>query len=169
MSKKYNFCNLQIQSGWRLYAAFLLLIFFAGCTLNPLNQGVVSSQSNPTPISVAPMQQAPDARPVVLNYLDAWQKEAYSEMYVMLTSVSQASLSEEEFVAHYKGVAVESALVGVDYEILSLLVNPESAQAHYRVTLKSVLVGDISRDTVIESELGKWAMAGAVGRFVNLT
>lgn len=137
----------------------LALLFLAvSCSLIPL-----PSAGNPQPPSAAITPgvvavPVPDARSVVLGYLDAWKAEDYSGMYSLLTSVSRAGRSEAEFSKHYQGVAVEAALQGIDYEILSLLVNPESAQARYRVTLRSILVGDITRETLMNLSLeeGQW-------------
>ncbi len=91
-------------------------------------------------------------------YLDAWKTDDYAAMYPLLTSVSQDALSAEEFSNHYSGVAVEAALDGIEYEILSVLAGPEQSQVRYRVTLKSLLVGEISRDTVmnLRREKGEW-------------
>lgn len=91
-------------------------------------------------------------------YLDAWKIDDYAAMYPLLTSVSQDAISAEEFSNHYTGVAVEAALDGIDYEILSVLAGPEQSQVRYRVTLKSLLVGEISRETVmnLRREKGDW-------------
>jgi len=79
-------------------------------------------------------------------------------MYSLLTSLSQDAISKDEFRKHYQGVAAEAALSGVNYEVLSSLVKPENAQVNYKITLKSVLVGDITRDTVmnLSREKDQW-------------
>ncbi|MBN2548726.1 MAG: hypothetical protein JXB15_06195 [Anaerolineales bacterium] len=100
----------------------------------------------------------PDSRIVVQSYLDAWKQRNYALMYEMLTSVSRDALSQEKFTEQYQNVEEEAALSGVDYEILSLFTNPDTAQASYRVTLHSVLVGDLVRDTTMNLRLekGQW-------------
>jgi penicillin-binding protein 2 len=102
--------------------------------------------------------RAPDVKAAARTYLDAWKAEDYAEMYSLLTSVSQDAISEEDFINHYRGVAVEAALDGMDYEILSSLTDPNQAQVQYQVTLNSVLVGDIQRDTLMNLSLedGQW-------------
>lgn len=109
----------------------------------------------PLPLSSSPIGEGdlPDAKSVAQRYLDAWKVDDYAAMYALLTSVSRDAVSEEEFVAHYESVAVEAALSSVDYEVLSLLVNSDSAQIGYQVTLSSILVGDISRETVMNLSL----------------
>jgi hypothetical protein len=52
-------------------------------------------------------------------------------MYNMLTAVSKDAVNLEDFEKHYRGVATEMALSGLDYEILSSLVmNPIAARCH---------------------------------------
>ncbi|MBN1148779.1 MAG: hypothetical protein JXA78_16075 [Anaerolineales bacterium] len=90
---------------------------------------------------------------VAQAYLDAWKAENYPAMYTLLTSVSRDAISQEELERHYQSVAVEAALSGMEYEILSVLVNPDTAQVGYRVILSSILVGDIGRETVMNLRL----------------
>ena len=100
----------------------------------------------------------PDAKAAARAYLDAWKREDYAGMYAMLTAVSQDAMTADEFSSHYESVADEMTLTGLAYEILTVLTNPDTAQVNYRVTLTSVLVGDVSRDTVMNLSLdeGQW-------------
>ncbi len=142
-----------------LVSVLILAVSSASCSLNPLLPAASpSTQESPLLPTETNPGYVPDARGVVVEYLDAWQKEDYARMYSLLTSLSQAGRSEAEFIAHYQGVAIEAALQGIDYEVMSLLVNPESAQARYRVTLHSILVGDITRETMMNLglEAGQW-------------
>lgn len=82
-------------------------------------------------------------------YLEAWKAEQYETMYGLLTTLSQDALSEEEFRRHYESIAEEAALGGLSYEILSVLVDRSQAQVRYRVTLQSRLVGEVTRETVM--------------------
>ncbi len=140
----------------------LMLVFVAcgvSCSLNPLSLQGSQPQASATPLLPEfAAADVPDARPVVVDYLEAWKAEDYVKMYALLTSVSQAGRSEIEFSRHYQSVAVEAALQGITYEVMSLLVNPESAQARYRVTLHSILVGDITRETLmnLSLEANRW-------------
>jgi len=138
----------------------LLALLLTGCT--PFSGQVSSTTlpvSSPTPISIYSSAANTEAvSAVAQKYLEAWKRENYAAMYALLTSLSQDAIQAEEFYRHYKGVAVEAALSGVDYEILSVMVNPDTAQVRYRVKLDSVLVGTISRDTVMNLRLeqGNW-------------
>jgi penicillin-binding protein 2 len=143
-----------------LWILLSLAVLLAGCLFIPTtqNEGEVPVVT-PTSVSLYSSAANTDAvKKVALKYLDAWKRDDYATMYPLLTSLSQDAIHSEEFTNHYQSVAVEAALSGVDYEILSVLVNPETAQVRYRVTLHSVLVGDIPRDTVmnLRLEAGAW-------------
>jgi hypothetical protein len=149
-------------SRWVVWVGFFLVALFsaAGCTLLP---GLVSTSSAILPTQSIGNVQVPDAALVVRAYLDAWKAEDYPKMYSFLTSLSRDAISEEEFVSHYQSVAAEAALTidGITTEIKSVMVNPDTAQANYRVTLNSLLVGEITRDTTMNLSLekGEWRVA----------
>jgi len=143
----------------------LMIIFVVGCsglaeeaTQTPLP----SATETATPTLPPPNQKTtpvPDPDQVVKAYLDAWKEDDYASMYGMLTKISQDAITEEEFTQWYMDIATKGAITGVEYEILSSLVqSTRSAQASYQVTLQSVLGGDIIRDTVMNLSLedGEW-------------
>lgn len=137
-----------------------ILILFASCTQAPTE--TITPVPSPTPTLAIPSQRTtsvPDPGQAAVRYLDAWKNESYEEMYAMLTSISQAALSYEDFESLYRSIFNEAALSGVDFEILSeLVLNPTSAQVSYRVHLNSVLVGMIDSETVMNLtvENGDW-------------
>jgi penicillin-binding protein 2 len=106
----------------------------------------------------------PDPEEAVRAYLDAWKSDDYTSMYNMLTTISQDAITEDDFTNWYTSVATGTALSDVEYDILGAFVqSTRSAQASYRVTLKSVLVGDITRDTLMNLSLedGEWRVQWA--------
>jgi penicillin-binding protein 2 len=82
-------------------------------------------------------------------FLDDWKGDNLAGMYLRLTSLSRDALSEDEFRNHFNGIAAEAALTGIEYELNSALVDEDAAQVGYLLTLKSFLVGDINRKTVM--------------------
>ncbi len=138
---------------FRNWIVLLPLIALIGCSQSPNNPpaGAISPPES-TQIRSADNQEVTDT---ATTYLEAWKEDDYSAMYALLTSLSRDALREEEFVEHYQSVAAEAALNGVDYELLSTLVDADGAQVGYRVTLHSLLVGDISRNTVMNLSLEK--------------
>ena len=140
---------------------FLLTLFFlaVGCVSEPLagstNQPGPNDNTGSSQIDYAYL---PNVEQTAEAYLDAWVRGDYPSMYTLLTSISQDAISEEEFIQHYEGVVKEAGLVGVTYNILSSLTNPDTAQVGYRVILDSVLVGEIHADTMMNLSLedGEW-------------
>lgn len=145
----------------RRFLLGLLLLALVSCSAIPtpvLRSPSVTSEST-LPTAWTNITGAPDAQRPARAYLDAWKAEDYATMYGLLTSISQAAISKDEFVKHYKSVANEAALSGLDYKMLAAaVINSELAQVNYRVTLHSILVGDIERDTVMNLglEKGQW-------------
>jgi penicillin-binding protein 2 len=145
-----------------LILLFLLLI--SSCQRGAVETRISTPSTEPIPtlneVSVR-TTSTPDPSTTAKDYLQAWQDEDYTRMYALLTSVSKDAISEEEFTKKYTRVAAEAALVkpGLDYEILSALKNPYNAQVSYRVSLHSILIGDIHpREIVMNLSLenGQW-------------
>lgn len=139
--------------GWLL----LGLMLIGGCTAAPDGSANQPMQPTAPGLLVVPGDRAV-VETVARQYLDGWQGEDFAGMYAQLTRVSQDALSREEFEKHYQSVAVEAALQGTSYEILSILVDMDKAQVRYRVKLDSLLVGEIARETVmnLRRESGEW-------------
>lgn len=144
----------------------ILILFLAGCNstplLTPTLTSVPTSTLNPATVKTT---STPDARATAEQYLASWKAENYPAMYSMLTSVSKDAIDEATLTGKYQSVATEAALGNsnqgeefIDYEILSVLTNPYSAQVAYRVILHSRLVGDISAETAMNLSLedGEW-------------
>jgi penicillin-binding protein 2 len=151
---------LQHGARWvRIWVALCILsLLTGGCGALPLATPVNLTPAPTLAPAPTPTVNSADVNSVARAYLDAWKGEAYEAMYPLLTSLSQDAIRAEEFARHYESVAVEAALGGVDYEILSVLAQPDKAQVRYRVTLHSMLVGDITRETVmnLRNEKGEW-------------
>ena len=156
MIRRSVLTNLRIIVHWVL----LLGVFLAGCTQTTSETPSASVlEGSPSPVSLFSSAANTDAvNAVAQRYLESWKREDYTTMYSLLTTLSQDAVHAEEFSKHYQGIAVEAALNSVDFEILSVMVNPDTAQVRYQVTLESVLVGEISRETVMNLRLekGKW-------------
>ena len=140
--------------------ALLLAVVLASCASETTTPGVIPTVSPTSTLAEPEVQttRAPDPQVTAQAYLDDWKAEDYASMYSMLTPISQDAISAEEFEKFYRDVAAEAALSGWDYEILSSLINPRSAQVGYRVVLHSVLVGDLPRETQmnLSLEAGEW-------------
>ncbi len=129
-----------------------LLVFgllLAGCSFQTAG-AIVAPQtpalSEPGVKSVA----APDPEVAASRYLEAWRRGDLDEMYDSLSPLAQDGIGREAFISRHESFWRQAALSGLDFEIVSSLVNPQSAQVRYRVTVHSAVVGDLTRETFME-------------------
>ncbi len=128
---------------------WLVLLFLAACaapTVQPTQKAPVTSA---TPTLQSPQvntTSVPDVRAAAGAFLKAWQDEDYEAMYAMLAPANQDATPKDRFIKRYKDVAISLTLQSIDYEVLSSLTNLSSAQAAYRVTYKTALLGDMERE-----------------------
>lgn len=145
----------------RLLPAILIVTFFtSSCGL------LSSGPRTPEPTGTLPGPSvrntpAPDAEAAATQFLDAWKQSDYDSMYAMLSSLTQAGISKQAFVDRYDSVVTQAALSGIDTEIVSSLVHPDSAQVRYRVTFHSTVVGDFVVETYMDltREDNQWKVA----------
>jgi penicillin-binding protein 2 len=142
----------------RLPPAGLVLLLLTACTALPLHPAPTSSVVPIAPTGTTIPTPLPEPGLVARAYLDAWQQEDYTTMYSWLTPISQEGLSFETFTAIYTGLSNTMSLNQVHYEILSSFAQGRTAQVVYRVHLETILVGEITRDTMMELTLdeGLW-------------
>ena len=99
----------------------------------------------PPDVNVIP---APDPNAAVQAYLEALKAEDYNTMYGLVSKVTQDTVTLEDFAIRNRDALNEMSAGSFEYEILSALVSPYSAEVAYRVTYKTALVGDIQRDII---------------------
>ena len=123
-----------------LFAAALLL---SACGRT---QGTPTALPSPAVTSIA----APDSEVAAARFLDAWTGQDYAAMYDQLSPLTRDAISLDEFQTRYADVWRTAALTGLDYEIVSSLVNPQAAQVRYRLNLHSAVFGDVVRETYMD-------------------
>jgi len=146
----------------KLHHWLIILLFAVMVGCSPAQTAVPTATIEPTPTLGGPgvrTTPVPDAGEAAQRFLDAWKANQYEDMYDMLTSISKDAITLENFQKHFRGVTTEMALSGLDYEIVSSLVQDTSkAQVGYRLTFHSTLVGDIVKETRMDLSLegGDW-------------
>ncbi|WKZ46969.1 MAG: penicillin-binding transpeptidase domain-containing protein [Anaerolineales bacterium] len=144
---------------FRLINIILLPAFIlAACSSNGGASIFPTETSLPQPLVT--IDSTPDVGAALSAYLDAYKADDYNAMYAMLSKVTTDALPLDQFAKRNKDALNEMSAGSFDYEILSALVNPQSAEVSYRVTYHTVLAGDIQRDMIARFSLegGQWKL-----------
>ena len=112
------------------------------------NNGGLFPTETSLPQPIVTVLPAPDAGAALGAYLEAFKADDYNTMYSMLSKVTQDSIPLDEFARRNRDALNVMSAGSFDYEVLSSLVNPFSAEISYRVTYHTVLVGDLQRDMI---------------------
>lgn len=138
----------------------LILISLAACNGSPAAQTPGSDATLAGPI--VNITAAPDPQTAARAFLDAWSAEDYQKMYSQLTLLTRDAIAELDFSNRLKDIAATMSLKTMSFEILqSLIASPTEAQVAYRASYETVLVGTLTRETVMKLALqdGAWKVA----------
>lgn len=153
----------------KLLFPILALILLAGC-----KSGASAGKTTVTPTAGLPTPRvevthppAPDS--TARTFLDDWKAEDFSAMYGLLAQISKDAVSSDDFAKRYQDAANNMTLKNLDYEILSVLTNPTSAQVAYRAKFHTNLLGELSSDMVMNLILdkGTWQIQWEDGMIVK--
>lgn len=138
--------------------SWILLLAVAACAKPVVTPTVVPSATRELPTPIIHVTEQVDVLPVAESFLNAWKDEAYEAMYNQLTSLTKDAVPFETFEKIHRDSAIAMTLQEMEYQILSTLVNPASAQVNYRVTYHTSLLGEITRESVMNlaSANGTW-------------
>ena len=144
----------------RWFNAAIIALLLVSCSSSSGGGGLpfLPAATATLPEPSVSVTHAPDARAAMDAFLNAWVIEDYDKMYAMLDEASRAAISEEDFSARYRDAMDTMSLSGMDYEILSSVLHPQSAEVSYRVAFHTVLAGEQTRDFTAEMTLenGEW-------------
>lgn len=127
------------------------------------NEPTSTPTQAPTPTSHLPtpvvqVTRVPSAQDAAAAFFEAWKAGNYDGMYDLLSGASKDAISREDFSTFYQNVAQNLTLQSIDIQILSSLTNPSSAQVGYRTSFATALLGQLSRDLLMNLTLegGAW-------------
>ncbi|MCP4140177.1 MAG: hypothetical protein GY755_07795 [Chloroflexi bacterium] len=133
------------------FSLLAILLVLTSCTSGSMPNPFSPDEPEPTatlPSAIVTVENAPDARAAMTLFLEAYKVESYATMYSMLSTLSKDAISQEDFETRYKEALNSMSLSEIETEVLSVLTNPTSAQVAFRLTYKTVLAGDLTRDMV---------------------
>jgi len=143
---------------WIYLIVLLALLAACGGGGGVTPPGATRTSSLPTAqVTVIP---APSTDASLRAFLGALQSNDYASMYKQISTASQAAISEADFSKRYSEALDAMGVTKVEYNILSSLTNPQSAQVAFSLTYKTVLFGDFQRDfnTTLVLENGEWRL-----------
>jgi cell division protein FtsI/penicillin-binding protein 2 len=126
----------------------VIFAFLSACGTGGGGGVALFPTDTPLPPPAVTVSSAPDANAALQGYLEAFKAEDYNAMYSLVSKVTQDTVTLEDFAKRNRDALNEMSASSFDYEILSALVNPYSAEVAYRVTYTTALVGDIQRDII---------------------
>ena len=95
------------------------------------------------------IETVPDVEEAAKAYLELWKAEDYAAMYAQLSRLSKDAFTQEDFEASLKDTAVKLTMQGMDYQILSSMLNLTTSQVSYQLDYETALLGNISRQTIM--------------------
>jgi cell division protein FtsI/penicillin-binding protein 2 len=139
----------------------LLPILLTACSGG--NTPAVTEGPKPTATSYLPnpaveITNAPDAPSAATAFLTAWENSNYDAMYDLLSGSSRDAISKEDFTKKYQDFAKGLTLQKINFKVPSSLTRASSAQVGYSVDLSTALLGELSRQMVMNLVLegGSW-------------
>ena len=143
----------------RWFNVIVILTFISACGPgSPISNAPPTETSLPQPpVTIIP---APDAGAALTAYFDALKAEDYNLMYSLLSKATQDTNTLEDFARRNRDALNIMSAGSFDYQILSTLVNPYSAEVSFSITYHTALVGDIQRDMVarLALENNQWKL-----------
>jgi penicillin-binding protein 2 len=149
---------------WIIPALVVIAIGLAVVLVRPLLAGSSTATLDSTAVTTAlgiGITKAPTPESAARAFLDGWQSNKFPQMYALLSSLSRDAMSEEDFKAFYEDVGLQTTLRSLDYTILSVDMTPTEATVQFEVTLHTILVGDITKQTrmLLKYQEGGWKVA----------
>ncbi|MDY6873572.1 MAG: penicillin-binding transpeptidase domain-containing protein [Chloroflexota bacterium] len=102
----------------------------------------------PTPAE-GNLADAAAAQSVAERFFGLWEAEDTTGMYGLLSTLSQDAISQADFQSIHQDLANTLTLQSVDLQALSTLAGGDYAQVAFRVTYHTLLVGDLTREPVM--------------------
>ena len=132
----------------------LMLILLAGCGPGG------GTNTGPLPTAQVNVTHVPSADAALRAYLDALIVNDFATMYSMITQASRDSISQDDFTKHYNDDLNAMSAQTVEYNILSMLTDPQNSQVSFQIIYHTSLFGDIQRDfnTTLVLENGQWRL-----------
>lgn len=143
---------------------YLTILIILVTLLNACNQNAAVTPT-PEPTATVPLptpnvniNSGPDVEEAARAYMDLWKVEDYQAMYEQLSRLTKDAVTPEAFESSHRDTAKNLTMQGVEFQILSSMLNITTAQVNYQVDYETALLGTIGRQTIMNMILedGTW-------------
>jgi penicillin-binding protein 2 len=142
-----------------LTTLIILVMMLSACNQN----AIVTPTAEPTvtlplPSPNVSFDSVPDVEAAAREYMDLWVREDYQQMYDRLSRLTKDAVTIEAFEASHRDTAIKLTMQEIDYQILSSMLNITTAQVSYQIEYETALMGNVSRQTIMNLILedGSW-------------
>ena len=150
---RYKISSIRISAKFLFLVVLALLLASAGCDSLPGGIGATPTPAyTPTPVTFA--------EETARAFLKAWSEGDYNAMYTMLAPSRRETITAEQFVARYKGIATEATIKSIKITVNSVHEEGNEAEAKYTVAIETYTVGTLQHDNtmLLRREQGRWGV-----------
>ncbi len=137
----------------------ILVTLLSACSQN----AAVTLTTEPTVTAPLPtpnvsIDTGPDVEEAARQYLELWKSEDYQAMYALLSRLTKDAITPEDFEESHRDTAKNLTMQGMDFQILSSMLNITTAQVNYQIDYETALLDTVSRQTIMNMilEEGAW-------------
>ncbi len=137
----------------------ILVTLLSACNQNvPVTPTAEPTATAPLPTPNVNIDSGPDVEEAAVEYMELWKLEDYPAMYEHLSRLTKDAVTPEDFESSHRDTAKKLTMQGVEFQILSTMINITTAQVNYQVDYETALMGTISRQTIMNLILedGAW-------------
>ena len=134
---------------------YLTVLIILITLLSSCNQSAAVTPT-PEPTATVPLptpnviiDTGPDVEDAAKAYMELWKIEDYQSMYEQLSRLTKDAVTAEDFESSHRDTAKKLTMQGMDYQILSSMLNITTAQVNYQIDYETALLGTISRQTIM--------------------
>lgn len=150
---RYKISSIRTSAKFFFLVVLALLLASAGCDSLPGGIGATPTPAyTPTPVTFA--------EETARAFLKAWSEGDYNAMYTMLAPSRRETITAEQFVARYKGIATEATIKSIKITVNSVREEGNEAEAKHTVAIETYAVGTLQHDNtmLLRREQGRWGV-----------
>ena len=128
------------------------VLLLTACAILPGGSATPTPAPTPTPVTFA--------EDTARVFLKAWSESDYNAMYSTLAPSRKETITAEQFVSRYKGIATEATITAIKPTVLSSHEEGNEAEVTFSVTFETATVGTIQQNNAmrLRRESNRWGV-----------